>query len=218
MEKVELDDMEQVEVFEHDIALYLSEFCAEQKIKTLKTESQSVWNAALMYVNKHVFPSRKILKSKKLVSQPGFPGKTTCGAYDLDMVSQICDIYIYICMKYEKEVSKVGFQLLTGIENATLATWKDGSRRGLSPLAVEIVEKLERFREESLSDKLADAKRNPVGILAILNRHFQWNLPGVSRERAQSAALGASELPKLGNLSSGAATQIEEKQDIVVDE
>ena len=53
-----------------------------------------------------------------------------------------------------------------------------------------------------MSNKLADGNKNPVGILAILNRHYQWNLPGVSKESAKTGALSAAELPKLGaNLS-----------------
>ena len=59
-------------------------------------------------------------------------------------------------------------------------------------------DKLSYFREESLSNKLADGKQNPVGILAILNRHYQWNLPGVSKESARQNALTAADLPKLG--------------------
>ena len=219
MEKMELDDMEQVEVFEHDIALYLSEFCEEQKIKSMKEESQSVWNACLMYIKRRVFPNSKILKSKKLVAQDSFKGGfSNKNSYNLELVDQICDVYVYLCMIYEKEVSKVGFQLLTGIEDVTLISWKNGKTRTSSPLSSQIVEKLEKFREESLSDKLADAKRNPVGILAILNRHYQWNLPGVSRERTQSAALGASELPKLGKNGGEKIPTLEEKQDIVVNE
>ena len=54
------------------------------------------------------------------------------------------------------------------------------------------------MREQSLSNKLADGKQNPVGILAILNRHYAWNLPGVSKENAKQGALSAAELPKLG--------------------
>ena len=41
-------------------------------------------------------------------------------------------------------------------------------------------------------------KQNPVGVLGVLNRHYQWNMPGVSREQANKSALTAAELPKLG--------------------
>ena len=63
---------------------------------------------------------------------------------------------------------------------------------------LEIYKKLIAFREESLSSKLATGNKNPVGILAILNRHYQWNMPGVTRETSKRQSLGAAELPKLG--------------------
>lgn len=63
MEKVQGVD-QTVEVFESDIDLYLKLFCEEQNIDDLKAESQSVWNAALMYVKRHVFPTSDTLKLK----------------------------------------------------------------------------------------------------------------------------------------------------------
>ena len=101
-------------------------------------------------------------------------------------------------MMYDKEVSAIGFSLLTGIDRYTIATWRDEGTKS-SPLSSDIGKKISDFREESLSAKLATAKRNPVGILAILNRHYGWNLPGVSREQQNhKQALTASDLPQLG--------------------
>ena len=56
MERVQEAD-QTIEVFESDIELYLKLFCEEQSIDNLKAESQSVWNAALMYIKRHVFLS-----------------------------------------------------------------------------------------------------------------------------------------------------------------
>jgi hypothetical protein len=44
-----------IEVFENDIALYLHMFQEEQNIEDLRTVPQSVWNACLMYIQRHVF-------------------------------------------------------------------------------------------------------------------------------------------------------------------
>ena len=100
---------------------------------------------------------------------------------------------------YDKECSFVGFSLLTGISRYTLQDWGEDQRK-LSPKAFHIAQKIRTFREESLSNKLTTV-RNPVGVLAILNRHYQWNLPGVSKERSSREALTADELPQLcGNV------------------
>ena len=63
-------------------------------------------------------------------------------------------------------------------------------------------------REESLSAKLVTGKQNPVGILGVLNRHYQWNMPGVSKETGTRKALDASQLPQLGSSSNGNAAEL----------
>lgn len=184
MEQVEKVEESQVEVFENDISLYLSMFCEEKNIEDMKKESQSVWNAALMYICKHVFKGKDLLKQKRNVVTDGAIMSSTFNAYDYDIVDQLVDYYIFLCMSFDKEVSLIGFSLLSGIERDTLQGWRaDGTK--LSSKSSYIAQKIYDFREESLSAKLATANKNPVGILAILNRHYQWNLPGVSREKAE---------------------------------
>lgn len=187
------------EVFENDIDLYLKLFCEEQKIEDLKVESQSVWNAALMYVKRHVFPTSDTLKLKNNIINNNSIMDSTYNAYNYDLVDNVCDYYIYLCMRYDKEVSAIGFSLLTGIDRYTIATWRDGGNK-LSTKSSDIGKKIYDYREESLSNKLVTGKQNPVGVLGVLNRHYAWNLPGVSKERTSERALTASELPKLGEI------------------
>lgn len=198
MEKIR-EQEETAEVFENDIEMWLDDFCSKRKppISDMAKESQSVWNAALMYIYKHLFKGTGILKSqKKDKTNVNSPCPSNYNAYDYDKVNEVCDIYIYLCMENEKECSDIGFSLLTGINKDTIQDWRNRER--LSTASFVIAEKLRTFREESLSAKLATANKNPVGILAILNRHYQWNLPGVSREKATAAPLTAAHLPKLG--------------------
>ena len=61
MERV-TDTQPSADVFENDMQLYLSMFCEEQGIEDMKNESQSVWNAALMYIKRHVFNDSSVLK------------------------------------------------------------------------------------------------------------------------------------------------------------
>lgn len=200
MEKVE--NTETSQVYENDMELYLSQFCRDQKIEDIRQESQSVWNAALMYIKRHAFNDPDCLKSKEMHNIDGFlGGYSNYNAYNYKLINHICDYYIYMCMMYDKEVSAIGFSLLTGIDRYTIATWRDEGTKS-SPLSSDIGKKISDFREESLSAKLATAKRNPVGILAILNRHYGWNLPGVSREQQNhKQALTASDLPQLGSIN-----------------
>lgn len=198
MERIEADQQQDtIEVFENDIQFYLKMFCEEQEIKDIKKESQAVWNSALRYIYRHVFKDTDRLKSHTNISVNNtIP--STFNAYDYSKVLDVLDIYIFdMCMRYDKEVSIIGFSTLTGIDQSVIYDWGNNSNK-LSETSSEIYKKLNQFREESLSDKLATGNKNPVGILAILNRHYQWNLPGVSKEQSSRQALTADKLPDLG--------------------
>jgi hypothetical protein len=195
-----LEGIEQtLEVFENDIVLYLKMFCEENNLQDLKKESQSVWNAALMYIKRNVFNDRSKLKDKTNINISNNTISSNFNRYNYSLVNDICDYYIYLCLMYDKEVSLTGFSNLTGISLESLNEWGNNVNI-LSNLSSEIYKKLNHFREESLSNKLATAKSNPVGILAILNRHYQWNLPGVSREKAQPQVISVNELQQLEDI------------------
>ena len=196
MEKV-ADQEDVIDVFESDIALYLRMFCEANEIDNIKSESQSVWNGALRYIRKHVFNNRDVLKSKYNINIYNNNIPSNFNAYNYDTVNSVCDIYIDLCFVYDKEVSIIGFSNLTGIDQELIYNWGNEGTK-LSSTSYQIYKKLNEFREESLSNKLVTGRQNPVGVLGVLNRHYAWNLPGVSREQTEKRALTARDLPKLG--------------------
>lgn len=207
MEKVH-DQISVIDVFENDIQMYLTMFCEEQGIDDMKKESQSVWNGALRYIRKNVFNNRDVLKSKDNINIYNNNIPSTFNAYNYDTVNSVCDIYIDLCFINDKEVSIIGFSNLTGIDSELIYNWGNENTK-LSTTSFKVYKKLNQYREESLSNKLATGNKNPVGVLAILNRHYAWNLPGVSREQSGKRMLTDAELPKLNGQSN---TAIENKQ------
>ena len=91
----------------------------------------------------------------------------------------------------------MGFSKLVGITNEIISMWGNDNNK-LSSKSFEIYKKLQQEREESLSNKLADGKQNPVGVIAMLNRHYGWASPYTADANRQKQTLSASELPKLG--------------------
>ena len=194
MERVEHAEST-IEIFENDIDLYLHQFQDEQEIEDLRTVPQSVWNACLMYIQRHVFNNKAILKAPNIYNSNSIMD-SNYNMYNYDLVNDILDYYIYICNLYNKEVSIIGFSKLTNIDDETINIWGNDNNK-LSSKSFGIYKKICQMREESLSNKLVDGKQNPVGVIACLNRHYNWSSPFTADANRNRSSLTAAELPKL---------------------
>lgn len=214
MEKVQ-DPENTIDIFENDIQMYLTMFCEENGIEGMKKESQSVWNGALRYIRRHVFSNKDVLKSKDNINIYNNNIPSTFNAYNYDTVNYICDIYIDLCFINDKEVSIIGFSNLTGINTELIYNWANENTK-LSTTSFNVYKKLSQFREESLSNKLVTGNKNPVGVIAVLNRQYGWASPYTSDSNKQRKSISAEEirqlLPKTGDSSSN-CTMIESVQD-----
>lgn len=186
----------EIEIYENDIDMYLKLFCEENGINNIKEESQSVWNAALMYIKRRVFNTPDTLKSHVNIINNNSIMDSNYNAYNYDLVLSVCNYYIYICNVYNKGVTISGFSKLTGIGEETIYDWGREDSRKLSTKSSEIYKKLSTEYENSLESKLWSNK-NPVAHMAIANKRFGWNISDSGKEYRPNRALSASELPKL---------------------
>ena len=196
MEKLKHEDIT-VDIFENDIDLYLQQFKEEQDIKDLRDIPQTVWTAALIYIQRHVFNDRSKLKEHNNIYSNNTLMATNCNSYNYDIVNDICDYYIYMCSLYDKECSIWGFSKLTNINYQLIQDWGNNyaNSNRLSSKSRDIYKKLTDAREQSLVAKLVSMK-HPTAMAIILNKEYQYNLPGVSKEPAKTT-LSSAELPKL---------------------
>nr|DAO86307.1 MAG TPA: Terminase small subunit [Caudoviricetes sp.] len=193
-------NQQSIEIYDNEIMAQLSIFCEENGIEDMKKESQAVWNSALYFIYKNVFKGG-VLKSTVNYNLNSNKIPSNCNSYDYDKCMDVLNIYIYdLCMRYDKEVSVIGYTTLTGIPDSIIYTWRDGNK--LSSVASDIYKKLAKYREESLSDKLVTGSKNPVGVIAVLNRQFGWASPYTADSNRQKQALTVDQLPQLGGANS----------------
>lgn len=205
-----MDNVDNIEIYENDIDLYLHEFMDANDVPDLRAASQSVWNACLMYIQRHVFNNRDNLKQKSNVYTKNTLMATNCNSYDFDLLNEICDYYIYLTALYDKECSIYGFCKLLNIHHQTVQEWgKNYSNSNrLSTKSCDLYKKLTNEREQSLTAKLVSMK-HPTALAIILNKDYEYNLPGVSRENSQPQRLTAADLPRLCGSGQVPAAQIE---------
>lgn len=187
--------MEDITVYKNDIESCLDQFCIDNKIDDIKKESQSIWNAFLLDTKSILFNDKECFKDKTIKNN-GSCMESNCNRYNYELINNICDIYISLCFRYNKEVSVRGFYHLTGISEDSIIRWGlSNNREYLSTKACEIYQKLHSEREESLSNIVMGSAK-PVGTLAILNKFYGWNMPGV-RDTKKADTLTAENLPLL---------------------
>ena len=187
------------EVFENDIDLYLQMFCEQYGIEDMTQEPQSRWSAAMQYIYKNVFKNGCLKLQGKLEGYNNDVkglSNSSCNAYDLDKVNRVADYYIYLCDLYDKGKTIMGFCYLTGINQDTIYAWDRDKDKMLSSAPSEIYQKLIAAYEDSGESKLW-SNRNAVAQMAIQNRRFGWNLPGVSKEKAVSTARKPEEIEQM---------------------
>lgn len=111
--------------------------------------------------------------------------KTTSNTYDFNLVNDICNYYIYKCILNNKEVSILGFSILTSINDSVIYEWGNNYanrlKREASNKGSEIYKTLRKYNEETIASKL-DNVRNPVGLIAKLNHYHGWNNYGERQE------------------------------------
>lgn len=183
--------------FENKIAMHIQLFCETYGIEDMAKESQARWNSCLRFVRKNVFPDKNCLKLHNNLYNTNCIMSSTFGMYDFKLLESICDVYIDQCFLYDKEISLMGFSNLTGIDDKTIFGWGAGQNGKLSSKGIEIYQKILRFNEESLSDKLATGAKNPVGVIAILNRRHGWASPYTADSNRQRQAITADQLPRI---------------------
>ena len=211
----------QIEIYQEKIPAALYSFYSDflpENLKDNQTEiekaindsSQNRFSAALIFVCNTVFQNRKRLKYQAYKHlTPNYNNQST--EYDIDIIQAILDIYIFLCHKYDKDISVYGFHCLTDIDIETIYNWYREYKNGnvnsyisaeVSRKRFEISKRLIQGREESLTGMLTGSKRNPVGIIAALNHLYGWADNGRPEDNTSPAALPANSLPLFDSISS----------------
>lgn len=190
-------------VLTDDIEEYIADPRNEVE-KGLKGESQNVFNAVLQTI----YYSRIKAVLDSTAEQPR-------KEYNPYIINNLCNVYISLCSRYNKEINIYGYMYLTNVSYTTIKRWYtdyyDNStqcintiseldiyntdRHTVTAVRASIYKRLLDAREDSLSNMLTSGK-NPVGTIAILNHAYHWATDNAIHEEKQRA-ITLSQLPKL---------------------
>lgn len=157
-------------------------FCKKHDFESMAKCRQTAWGACCMFIGQTIFKSnRKILA--------GRPPKNGGFCYDFKKVSQLCDIWVYMCGAFGKAPFISDFANFAGIDKTALygvGGHYDGEN--ITPVRVQLLQKLREAQEMGLSGLIVDGRQNPTGALAALNHWHGWTQ---TREIIHTAGQGS---------------------------
>ena len=132
--------------------------------------TQMQFNAGLRHVHDMYISTLDILQ---VDNNKPCGTKTYNNIKAINTLTELLYIYIDLCMLYDKHICTWGFCHLAGLEVDTIELWltdKKASRE-----LKDLSKKLKLLDEESLKDLLVTGRRNPVGIISVLNNRHGWS-------------------------------------------
>jgi len=156
--------MDNVEVYEDDIDLALSEYLEIAGITDKSKITSSSWCAAMIYIGNRLFKNGEVLRqSATWNNEP----------YDLDKVSALADKYIFLCSHYNQRVCVAHFCSLSGVDSATIYQWGTEARRAGDKRAKAILEKLIEAALVSADDlMLSKSGVNSIAYRNAVNERY----------------------------------------------
>ena len=158
------------------------------------------FNAVLDYLYYSFFKPNKYMYILNSIHDPNCINNATNtvnNKYNFDVVLYIYNIYKTLCNMYSQVINIDGFCYISGINESTIARWKDGLDTGATPEQCQFFKRIHEDKQKSLENMLMDKSINPIKPIAILNHRYGWNMPGVTREVRETPALSVEQLPKL---------------------
>lgn len=171
-EHVEIDDATTAKIKDicERIEILLDSYCNQNGFENLQSITAQQYAGGLMFVRFNLFDVDKSLLHK--YTQGVSNDHCITDMYDDDVLSGVCDFYIYLCMSCNKIPKPIDFSYLTGIDLDTLKRWE--GLESQRPRAYGLVKRLRKTYETGLENG-AQSGKNPVGYIATLNHRFGWS-------------------------------------------
>ena len=92
---------------------------------------------------------------------------------NVNVVSDLFELYINSCYKYNKRITMSHFSMLLGLWPSVFESWLQENR--LNQVCTVLVKTLQELDQESVTELLLDSKGNPTGKIAYLNHKHGWS-------------------------------------------
>lgn len=121
-------------------------------------------NNILLYCYDHIFKPDKTLFNNQ---------KSLLDYDDISQLESVVDVFLHVCMFFNKSLGLFSFSIFTGINFQTLLNWISPDGERANPLRFELLQNIKEYNKGALVSMLKDT---PVGALAVANNDHETGL------------------------------------------
>ena len=189
---VDSDDLpglpvEYADMIRDNIKLY----CTQNNIDDMRKAYHEEWRGCCMWIGKTIIkPSEILLNKHRMKTKGGLH-------YNYHVLNDLCELWAFFCTSFRKAPLACDYVSFCGLGFDFL---KDcTNNEGLSSERMRLKQKVADIQESGLAGGLVDGRKNPTGTIFFLKNWHGWRDQREVIHSTGSAAVGAGDLPVLGD-------------------
>lgn len=155
-------------------------------------------NNILRFVYNNLFKPDKALYNNQ---------KSLLDYNDINQLESAVDVFINVCMMFNKALGLWSFCIFTGIDDNTILRWYSEEGKRLNPKRWELLKSVKEYNKGALISNLKDT---PVGALAVANNDVETGLQWATKQAIAAGQQAVFLIPseRLNRLSISAAEAV----------
>ena len=178
--------------FLQTIQSIINQWCIDNDIQDIKKISQLQWGAICMFCGQYI-------KNNKILWNIEKSNATGGGCvYDTQKISELVDIWAYLCRSYSKTPLVNDFRDFSGLSSGYFYNANGHSQ--LTSAAGDFRKKVFEIQQGAIASGIVDGRENPTGKIYFSKAVLGWSEDGARRQDLQNQNESINSFPDLAGL------------------
>lgn len=172
----------------------IKQFCIDNDIESMKKAPSLQWGACCMLCGQYIKKNKILWDKDKTAARGG-----VC-AYDIEKISQLLDIFSYLCKLYAKTALVTDFIDFSGVSRGWFFGTNGHNSETLTSAGGDIRKKLYDIQAAAVASGIVDGRENPTGKIYFSKAVLGWSETGSIHPQTDQADTKTARLPDFNNL------------------
>lgn len=170
----------------------IDKWCIDNAVSDLRKASALVWGAVCLYIGQYIKQNKILWNIDKSNASGG-----VC-VYDAEKISDLVDIWAYLCKIYSKTPLVNDFKDFSGLSSGYFYNANGHSK--LTSARGDFRKKVFEIQQGAIASGIVDGRENPTGKIYFSKAVLGWSENGITRADAMQENEKNAGLPDLAAL------------------